>query len=289
MQKLINSCGVLNCDGKYKGHGLCRLHLERFKATGSTDAPVKKFCSVDGCESKHAGNGFCSKHLKRFQKHGHTDGVLPRDCISCGIKFTPPNKQPHAKACSVKCRNNFEYAKRKAAEPSKACQGCGTLFNPLLPTTVFCSRECGAAHTVEVRTKEKLCVDCGKSFITSGRHSTCTECSHERMLVRVRARNKVRRYLRRGADGPTHTAGDWASLLARHNGMCAYCGKNKAEHRDHVTPIAKGGTDSIGNILPACAPCNLSKGSSLLIEWKNRINNDRRKKAKTDSAPINRR
>ncbi len=251
--------------------------------------PLKKSCSVAECDAKHYGKGFCLKHLKRIQKTGTTNGAQPRPCISCGKEFTPPNKQPHAKACSVKCRNNFEYSKRKATEPSKACQGCGTLFNPLLPITKFCSRECGAAHTVKARTKEKTCCDCGVLFTTSGSKPICVECSYKRRLLRVHARNKVRRYLRRGADGPTHTAGDWAGLLARHSGMCAYCGKNKAEHRDHVTPIAKGGTDSIGNILPACAPCNLSKGSSLLIEWKNRINNDRRKKAKTDSAPINNR
>mgnify|MGYP000031088234 CR=1 FL=1 len=289
MHKNINSCGVLDCSGKYKGHGLCRLHLERFNATGSTDAPVKKCCSVAGCDLKHFGIGFCLKHWKRFKKHGHTDGPEPRACISCGNSFTPPNKQPHAKACSIKCRNNFEYAKRKATEPSKACQGCGTLFNPLLPITVFCSRECGAAHTVQVRTKEKTCVDCGKLFTTSGRHPACTECSYERRLVRVRARNKVRRYLRRGAAGPTHENKDWLRLVARHDGLCAYCGINKTEHRDHVVPIARGGTDSIGNILPACAPCNLSKGSSLLIEWKYRVLNGRRKKTKTDSASINRR
>jgi 5-methylcytosine-specific restriction endonuclease McrA len=74
-------------------------------------------------------------------------------------------------------------------------------------------------------------------------------------------------------------AGDWDALLKRFNGLCAYCGKNKADHRDHVTPISKGGTDAIGNILPACAPCNLSKGSLLLIEWKNKAKNDRRQEA----------
>lgn len=245
----------------------------------------KKLCSVDGCDGKHLGLGYCLKHWKRFKKTGSTDGVQPRDCIACGKAFTPHEKQPHAKTCSVKCGNTVSYAKRKELEPSKPCISCGTLFNPLLPVTKFCSRECGAAHTVIARTVDKTCADCGNVFSSNNRHVTCESCSKERRLVRVRARNKVRRYLRRGADGATHTLGDWVGLLARYGGMCAYCGINKAEHRDHVTPIARGGKDSIGNILPACAPCNLSKGSSLLIEWKARLKNDIRKKTKTDCAP----
>jgi 5-methylcytosine-specific restriction endonuclease McrA len=266
MENEIKTCGVLSCDGKYKALGFCRLHWERFKRTGTTEGREKK------------------TKTPRAAKVAE-----PRACISCGKEFRPPNRHPHAQACSVKCRNVLEYSKRKAAEPSKPCERCGTLFNPLLPITRFCSRECGAAHTVEVREKEKTCTDCGKVFRTNARHSTCEACSYERRLVRVRARNKVRRYLRRGAAGPTHENKDWLRLVARHDGLCAYCGVNKTEHRDHVVPIARGGTDSIGNILPACAPCNLSKGSSLLIEWKYRVLNGRRKKTKTDSASINRR
>jgi 5-methylcytosine-specific restriction endonuclease McrA len=286
--KITPSCSVPGCTNKHKAKGFCRLHWERFNRTGSTDAPIKKGCSVDGCESKHFGIGFCLKHWKRFKKHGNTDGPQPRPCINCGESFTPPNKQPHAKSCSQKCRNDLEYAKRKSAEPSKACKGCGALFNPLLPKTVFCSRECGAAHTVIVRTKEKACTDCGKSFSTNARHSTCPDCSYQRMLTRVHARNKIRRYLRRGADGPTHTAKDWISLLARFRGMCAYCGIKKAAHKDHVIPISRGGRDSIGNILPACSPCNLTKGGRLITEWKHG-KKYARKKAKTNTVAHSRR
>jgi 5-methylcytosine-specific restriction endonuclease McrA len=48
--------------------------------------------------------------------------------------------------------------------------------------------------------------------------------------------------------------------------MCAYCDAF-ATHLDHVQPIAKGGADVEANIVPACAPCNLSKGAKTLAEW----------------------
>ncbi len=31
--------------------------------------------------------------------------------------------------------------------------------------------------------------------------------------------------------------------------------------RDHVVPLSKGGEHSEDNLVPACAPCNLSKGN----------------------------
>ena len=48
---------------------------------------------------------------------------------------------------------------------------------------------------------------------------------------------------------------------------CTYCGA-KSAHVDHVIPLVKGGSHSIGNLTGACARCNLSKGSKFVMEWK---------------------
>lgn len=53
-----------------------------------------------------------------------------------------------------------------------------------------------------------------------------------------------------------------------YNSNCFYCGSKEKIQLDHVVPIAKGGSHSIGNLLPACSTCNASKGSKFLIEWK---------------------
>ena len=66
----------------------------------------------------------------------------------------------------------------------------------------------------------------------------------------------------------TVTEKDVRRLVARHRGLCAYCGERPWEHLDHIVPIARGGRHAIGNLLPACARCNLTKYVRLLIEWK---------------------
>lgn len=51
---------------------------------------------------------------------------------------------------------------------------------------------------------------------------------------------------------------------------CIYCG-GKFEHIDHVIPLSRGGSHSIGNLAPSCAGCNISKGSKLISEWKYQV------------------
>lgn len=48
---------------------------------------------------------------------------------------------------------------------------------------------------------------------------------------------------------------------------CFYCGET-SQHIDHVIPISRGGRHSIGNLVPACLSCNLSKSNKFLVEWK---------------------
>jgi 5-methylcytosine-specific restriction endonuclease McrA len=82
------------------------------------------------------------------------------------------------------------------------------------------------------------------------------------------AAHRARMHARRAAEG-SYTARDWLRLVNRFGGRCAYCGKQaEVLHADHVVPLSRGGTSWIGNVLPACAPCNLSKGSKLLVEWR---------------------
>jgi 5-methylcytosine-specific restriction endonuclease McrA len=59
---------------------------------------------------------------------------------------------------------------------------------------------------------------------------------------------------------------DKRRMLSRYRGRCAYCAVRPFEHWDHVIPIIRGGRHTIGNLLPACKPCNLRKGTRLLIE-----------------------
>ena len=49
---------------------------------------------------------------------------------------------------------------------------------------------------------------------------------------------------------------------------CYLCKDKPSTHIDHVLPIHRGGRHSVGNLLGACAPCNLSKGPKLLSYYR---------------------
>ena len=82
---------------------------------------------------------------------------------------------------------------------------------------------------------------------------------------KVKAIHSARRAKKLG-NGGRHTDTQVVELLQLWQGKCAYCGVTATE-LDHVVSIYRGGTDNIDNILPACKPCNTSKGSRSLDEW----------------------
>lgn len=57
-----------------------------------------------------------------------------------------------------------------------------------------------------------------------------------------------------------------AAIFARWSNTCCYCDA-PAAHLDHVTALSRGGDDVESNLVPACAPCNLSKNAKSLADW----------------------
>ena len=58
---------------------------------------------------------------------------------------------------------------------------------------------------------------------------------------------------------------------------CINCGSKDRITADHIIPVARGGQHSVGNLQPLCMPCNSSKNSRTMTEWKllKEKNNDR--------------
>jgi 5-methylcytosine-specific restriction endonuclease McrA len=57
----------------------------------------------------------------------------------------------------------------------------------------------------------------------------------------------------------SHTYAEWQARLAEFANRCAYCGIRASLTRDHVIPLALGGSNAIDNIVPACRQCNARK------------------------------
>lgn len=96
-------------------------------------------------------------------------------------------------------------------------------------------------------------------------YRACKDCNKNVFAQRRRARLE-------GSEGSFTTA-EWETLLAQYD-RCPDCqrawneiplvmGRQSAVTRDHIIPIAKGGSNSIENIRPLCYSCNSRKGDRL--------------------------
>ncbi len=56
------------------------------------------------------------------------------------------------------------------------------------------------------------------------------------------------------------------AIYERDGYRCVYCGSETDLTLDHVHPKSKGGTNEASNLVTACFPCNVRKGSSLISE-----------------------
>lgn len=59
------------------------------------------------------------------------------------------------------------------------------------------------------------------------------------------------------------TAADWELVLETYGAACLNCGKPEVTI-DHVVPVSKGGTNTIGNVQPLCGFCNTSKHTKVI-------------------------
>jgi 5-methylcytosine-specific restriction endonuclease McrA len=95
------------------------------------------------------------------------------------------------------------------------------------------------------------------------------EASPNRQAVRKAA--DARRRSRKLDAGGSYTYAEWLRLVVVCGGRCAYCGKRAVLHADHRLPLARGGSNVIENILPACARCNLRKAKMTDAEFRARL------------------
>ena len=79
----------------------------------------------------------------------------------------------------------------------------------------------------------------------------------------------ARRGVMKKRDERLITAKDIVRMIGRLDGRCFYCG-SLPEHLeiDHVVPLSRGGRHAIGNLVPACRPCNRAKHARFVVEFR---------------------
>ena len=219
----------------------------------------------------------CGRTFTGYKAKCEACRATKRNCVICGTEFTGRNRE--CPACRI---------------PWRKCEACPREFRGtqlLCPTCRLTDRECvicGAPHRSlyrkcsACRSPEHPCVTCGHIFSAS--NSQCQACRksdrkcvtcgkpHRRLTLecdscsgRQRQNDNSRRARKLAAQvaGPVPRS-VYIEVLA--SGPCAYCGA-PATHVDHVRSLRQGGDEAEYNLVPACQPCNQSKGRKLLIHW----------------------
>lgn len=143
---------------------------------------------------------------------------------------------------------------------------------------------------------EKPCKDCGRVFPESrdyfgqfknvrggrsviGFRNSCRECmrarasAHDKANPEQRRQRMMRRIEREAEATSRYDDGDVQFIRAAVNDSCRYCEAplNGAGEVDHLTPVARGGTNARNNLTLACMPCNRAKlGKTLeeFVDWR---------------------
>lgn len=97
------------------------------------------------------------------------------------------------------------------------------------------------------------------------KHAKYMAISKKRRHLQIAA-DARRRNARRKSNGVFFISKKELERLNR--GPCFYCQATGKMTIDHVVAIARGGTDSIGNLVAACKSCNSRKRELTIMEWR---------------------
>lgn len=206
----------------------------------------------------------CPLHYQRMVRHGDPNVATPdKVCSDCDKRFTPRNSQ--ALRCDS-CKAVYHVVYNRGWRKS----------NPTYHADY--NKQWRAEHAdtyLEYHAKYRR----ENRDVVRQRYNewAARNPDYARLWVeanRERARETVRRRRARLRLVAAFAIAerDIRRMLVRQGGRCAYCQAELGEsyHVDHVVPVSRGGSNSIGNLAAACPPCNVSKSNWLLSEWRYR-------------------
>lgn len=189
---------------------------------------MRNICTIDGCGKFVKGHRLCNTHYKRrLYIDGDIGPALLCSFPECSRKHYGNNL----------CRKHYDAKRRAANQEYQKQSRLRYLSNPV-------NVEKGKAYRVATAAR-KL------------EYDRAYRASHREKVRAVAALKSARR---RGASG-SYTEREIAELFRQQKGRCAICRCKLGDnyHRDHIEPIALGGTNWIRNIQLLCPPCNLAK------------------------------
>lgn len=190
-----------------------------------------------------------------------------KDCAKCAARFTPTSKAnllcadcaEYARSIEGKSAYNAEWQRRHPGYSSES-NTKWRARNPERYKAYYTQYRQDNLDVIRERMARWSAANPGYA-----RH--WLENNRERSRVSVQRR----RAKRLAAESCLITPKDRSRALERSRGCCYYCDKKIVGGYvawDHVVPLAAGGRNSIGNLVPCCRTCNARKTSFLLSEWR---------------------
>lgn len=204
-----------------------------------------------------------------------------RDCdATYEIEVVRGRKKPYCDACTERRRReakaryrekNRETIRAKAREYARARYAADPeRFREKQRERAAADPETvrGTARRSYAKNAEKRRAEARAHRLAVGRDKLRQQLRdwYARNPERVIAYRHNRRARLAGAGGSfTHL--EFIERCAEHNNRCFYCGSAARLTADHVTPLSKGGSNTIDNIVGACLSCNCSKHDLDLSEF----------------------
>lgn len=239
-----------------------------------------KICKLPDCEvevSRASGFGYCRPHYRAFKKHGDPyTKFADKACAECSEKFTPTHgSHKSCEGCRDKRVARMD-AERRAANREKNIEYNREWrkANPEYHSEYnkrWRNENEGAyrAYYRQYRIDNLKKVRAAYAAWEAKNPNYGTLWA-QRNPERSREITRRRRARLRAVPTFEVTERDIEKMFNRFSGRCAYCKESLGEnyHIDHVMPVSLGGSNGIGNLVPACPPCNVSKYNYLLSEWR---------------------
>lgn len=125
-------------------------------------------------------------------------------------------------------------------------------------------RQSWARHKVSSLTKKKIYYQQNKHRITLSKQRYAQTPNGKEALARGRQKYRARKL---SSHHMPYSRAEVQQQFEQLGHVCSYCKESKPLTIDHFIPLSKGGSDTLGNLLPACWSCNSSKQDKDPLEW----------------------
>lgn len=277
-RRLPRKCSVDGCDGRASARTWCTIHYRRWRRNGVPGLRVKqteKECAVEVCTALAFCRGWCKTHYHRWNRNGTVELLRPSPPPakpSCASLPTAEKPAMGARGVGRTTKLNLTEAQPQASDYSPR--------RPVLDEAQRAERDKArrAAYRARPENRQKAAevsaawreanpdrvVALNRAY-TQNNPDKIREIKRryrDANRDRIRNSNNRRKAMHRNAPVNDLTAEQWTEIKAAYRQRCAYCGKKpKKLTMDHVQPLARGGSHTVSNIVPACGPCNSSKNA----------------------------